>query len=348
MINADIETLDPTAVEIRWTGVPPGLPVSIFYGTSVEEIDRENPVAVSESCPVRISGLDPLNRYFFEISADGRSVVSASRRVIMDGAVNFRDLGGYLAEDGRRVKWGRVYRSDGLARLSDRDVERIRRMGIKCVFDLRSADEINEAPDRLPDDRSVAHVHIPVTHGEFDFVEAMHRIKRGDTSWLTDDFMIRGYINNIESFPRAWGRIIKAAADMRRGPVLFHCTGGKDRTGTCAALILLALGVDEDTVIEDHQLSNIYIKELLPKIYEMMAGYGIDPETLFPYLTAPRECIAGLIDYIRDKYGTAVDYLVQRAGLTMEDIELLRQSLLVETPLQKPGVLGRRNRLHDS
>lgn len=328
MLNVKVEPIDGTSVVVGWTGVKSGVPVSVYLGTSPATIDRENPAAVSTSGSARITGIDPLNRYYFEVAADGAGVIAAPRRVVMDGAVNFRDLGGYTTTDGRQVRWGRVFRSDGLARLSDPDLERIRRMGISRVFDLRSFDEIADAPDRLPDDGSVNHVHVPVTHGDFDFVEAMKRIKTGDTSWLTDDFMVKGYINNLESFPRAWGDIIGAAVNAGRGPLVFHCTGGKDRTGTCAALLLLALGVDEETVIYDHQLSNIYIKELLPRIYEMMASYGIDPEILFPYLTAPRECIEALLEHIRENYGSATGYLTEKGGVTPEDIERVRQSLL--------------------
>ncbi|NOY70334.1 MAG: tyrosine-protein phosphatase [Deltaproteobacteria bacterium] len=329
MIKIDVEAIDKTSIKVEWSGIEPGRQVFVFLGTSQSTIDRKNPVAVSTSGHTRITGLDPLNRYYFEISVDGKAgVIAAPRRVIMDGAVNFRDLGGYATKDGRQVKWGRVFRADGLARLSDVDLKRMVRMKITRVFDLRSAAEMADAPDRLPDNRSIKHVHVPVTHGDFDFVEAMKRIKAGDTSWLTDDFMVKGYINNIESFPLAWGRIIGEAADAGKGPLVFHCTGGKDRTGTCAALLLLALGVDEETVIYDHQLSNIYIRQLLPQIYEMMASYGIDPEILFPYLTAPRECVEALLEHIRKNYGSATGYLVERGGMIPEEIERIKQGLL--------------------
>ena len=88
------------------------------------------------------------------------------------------------------------------------------------------------------------------------------------------------------------------------------------------------LGVDEETVIEDHQLSNVYIAELLPKVYELMKSYGVDPEVLFPYLTAPRDCIMAVLQYLRENYGTAADYLEEKAGVSKSVQEKLKEQLL--------------------
>ena len=74
---------------------------------------------------------------------------------------------------------------------------------------------------------------------------AVERIKKGDDSWLTEDFMLSGYIHNLDEFAHIWGEVIRRLIEPENRPLLFHCTGGKDRAGTCAALILLALGVPE-------------------------------------------------------------------------------------------------------
>lgn len=305
-------------------------PVRVYVGNSPSSINRDEPAVVSKDDFITIGGLAPGHRYYFEVVVDGHRFITAERRVPLDGTVNFRDLGGYQTVDGRQTRWGRVFRSDGLSRLSELDLTRLGRMGIRRVFDFRSASEREEAPDHLPEDDSIRYVHLPITHGEFDFVEALKRLKAGDDSWLTPDFMVNGYINNIESFPESWGTVIDYLSRPDSDPAVFHCTGGKDRTGTCAALILLLLGVPEETVIEDHQLSNIYIAELLPRIYEMMAAYGVDPDRVFPYLTAPRECIATVLDHIRNRYGSAAGYLKSRANITDEQILQLKARLLAE------------------
>jgi len=251
------------------------------------------------------------------------------RRVPLEGAVNFRDIGGYCAAGGRTVAWGRVYRSDGLARLTAKDHEMLRRIGIRRVFDFRTHAEVSASPDHLPEDGAVKYENLPVMHGAIDFTVAMKRLQKGDADWLTPDFMANGYIRNLEEFGPVWGQVIHSLADVSDNhAVVFHCTGGKDRTGTCAALILLMLGVDEETVIGDHQLSNDYIAHMLPGVYRLIASYGVDPDLLVPYFTAPHEGITAFLRHIRDVYGSASAYLSKKAGVKKETQELLRKQLL--------------------
>ncbi len=326
--GAGVERIDGKTVEICWEPPEAAPEIHVRAKSPAESAQRVISADESNAGCIRISGLDPVVRYFFEIREEnGPSFLAAERRICMDGAVNFRDLGGYPAEDGRRVKWGRIFRSDGLARLSDRDHLRFEQMGIRHVFDFRTISEAENSPDRLPDN-GIRRIHLPVIHGEFDFVVAMERLKKGDASWLTPDFMVNGYINNLEEYAGVWGDVINHMANGDRRPILFHCTGGKDRTGTCAALILLMLGVDRETVIADHQLSNVYIADLLPKIHEMIAAYGVDPDILFPYLTAPRECIDAVLDYIEKNYGTPSDYLAEKAGVDRPTQKRLKEDLL--------------------
>ncbi len=286
------------------------------------------PVAVLDGRYGELTGLDPLKRSRVCICGDGIELCSYERRLWMDGAVNFRDLGGYRNNDGHSIRWGAVFRSDALHRLSDRDQIRFKNLSIRQVIDLRSRSESAEAPDRIPSGNGVRYVHYPVTHGRIDFVEAMSRIKKGDTGWLTSDFMLNGYIYNIDNHAGIWAKILTSMTEPGGLPVLFHCTGGKDRTGTCAAILLLALGVSEDLVIYDHQLSNIYIAELLPKIAQMIESYGVDPETLFPYLTAPRECIEKVLEHIKKRYNSIENYLIRHAGMKEDKLILLQEKLL--------------------
>lgn len=262
------------------------------------------------------------------VAEKGSRIPASERRVPMEGAVNFRDIGGYETNDGRVVKWGRIYRSDGLARLTPKDHETLRRIRLRRVFDFRTPAEVSASPDRLPEDDAIEYVNLPVRHGAIDFTVAMKRLQKGDVSWLTPDFMVNGYIRNLEEYSGVWGQVINYLADTYDHAIVFHCTGGKDRTGTCAALILLMLGVAEEDVINDHQLSNGYIAHMLPDIYRLIASYGIDPELLVPYFTAPREGITTIINHIRDRYGSASEYLSKKAGVKKETQERLKEQLL--------------------
>ena len=328
-IEAKVTRVDGGQFELCWPPDKNPAPSAIYvrdrskqwrHAAGPEQITGEG---------VTIGGLEPRGQQVFKIVApDGSCVVVAERRIMLDGAVNFRDIGGYRTKDNRFVRWGRVYRSDGLSRLKDTDLNVLSQLGVSHVFDFRTRTEVAAAPNRLPKTPSVIYWNLPVTHGEFDFVEALKRIRNGDASWLTPDFMVKGYISSLSSYGETWGHVIQHLAGDPDGATVFHCTGGKDRTGTCAAIILLALGVAEETVVEDHQLSNIYIAELLPKISEMIAAFGVDLDSVLPYLTAPRECIVSLIETLNAEYGSAQAYLKQKAGVDENTLHRLKKTLL--------------------
>lgn len=327
ILEAAVERIDAGIFRICWETVDPGNSVRIYHGTSPDAIDRNTPVAESDHGCVDVDRLDPGRRHYFEVACGESRMVTSERCLKLDGSVNFRDIGGYASKDGRRVRWGRVYRADGLAGLSDNDLALLRHIGIGRVIDFRTESEVKNAPDRLPDG-GTAYIHLPVIHGKYGFSEAVKRFKKGDTDWLTDSFMVDGYINNLESFAPVWEAVVRAVIEPDKGPLVFHCTGGKDRTGTCAALLLLAVGVAEETVIDDHQLSNIYIARLLPDLYRMMSDQGIDPERVFPYLTAPRDCIEAVIDHISNKYGSAREYFLRKTTLGEPHLQQLEEALL--------------------
>ncbi len=252
----------------------------------------------------------------------------AGQRIPLEGAVNFRDIGGYETSDGRKVKKGEIYRSDSLATLTLKDHAVLKKIGIRLVIDLRSPAEVEKAPDSLPNDDPPEYLNLPVSREDFDTVAALERLKKGDTSWLTDTFMTDGYRHNIDLFADTWGIIFSRMAGANGRPLIFHCTAGKDRTGVCAALILLILGVSEETIIYDHGLSNAYFKDKLGQIYEYLRSLGIEPESISQYFTAPRDAIVATLEHIRSAYGSAEDYLLKNAGVRTELLNTLREDLL--------------------
>jgi len=326
-----LERNSETSVQIRWEDDPSHRDITIYYATSPDAagFDADPAIRVRGTNEAEITGLDPNRRYYFRWVPEGeKGAVIAERRVMLEGAVNCRDLGGYQTTDGRHIRWGQAFRSDSLARLTERDLLRLGHLGLRLVIDFRTPNEVRKSPDRLPEGDFLPYLNLPIAHGEFDFVGAVERIKKGDDTWLTPGFMMAGYIQNVDEFPHVWGEVIRRLTQPESRPLLFHCTGGKDRAGTCAALILLALGVPEETVIADHQLSNVLIADLIKRVYERIATYGVDPQKLSPYFTAPRECIVSLLAHLHETYGSPVDYLKRAAGLTDEILERLKEDLL--------------------
>jgi protein-tyrosine phosphatase len=315
---------------IHWKPLVKNLKVSVYTGKSPDAIDLKRPaISVTNQSSVVLQSLDPSVRHYFAVITDGGNrIITAERRVKLEGAFNFRDLGGYPAIDGRRIKWGRIYRSDSLTRLTPSDRDVLKQIGIRLVCDLRAPAEVKKRPDHLPEDGEIEYLNFPIVSGNFDTVTAHEKIKKGDIDWLTEDYMIKGYINTIDSYATTWAAVFERLAASASDPLVFHCTGGKDRAGVCAALILLSLGVSEETVIYDHGLSNEFLADILPKLYSYFSSFGIEKEKLLPYLTAVRAAITTLLDHIRHTYGSTVDYLKNKAGVSQKTLELLKQKLL--------------------
>jgi len=328
--NEMVDRIAEDAVRISWKTHLESLQVSIFHGNSPDTIKRNAPLQQIEGqTAVKIAGLNPDVPHYFEIVPDnGKGRVISERRLPLQGAVNFRDLGGYATAAGRRVKWGRVFRSDHLSGLTDRDMNFLKGMQFHSVCDFRTSAEAQRRPDLFPGNGPAKYIHLPIGHLRFDPTTIFQKLKKGDTSWLTREFLIEGYILNIEKSAAVWGEVFKRLADAGHLPLVFHCTGGKDRSGTCAALILLSLGVSEKIVIHDHGLSNVYIRDVVNGIYAKFESAGIDPKEIAPYFSAPRYCIEAMLSHLRKKYGSAVDYLKSKAGITEKMLKRIRENLL--------------------
>ena len=328
--DASVERVAKATVRISWKTRFKDLQVSIYHGNSPETLQRNAPLyRIEGETAVEISGLNSDMPHYFEIVSDkGRPRVISERRLPLQGAVNFRDLGGYATTAGQRLKWGKVFRSDHLSNLTERDIDFLKHMKIHCVCDFRTSTEARRRPDRFPGDGPGEHLHLPIDNLKSDPTDLFKKLERGDTSWLTREFLIEGYIINIEEFAPVWGEVFKRLADPGHLPLVFHCTGGKDRAGTFAALFLLSLGVSEKTVIYDHGLSNIYIRDVVNGLYAKFDAVGIDREKISPYFSAPRYCIEALLEHLHEKYGSPVEYLKSKAGVTEKMLEQIRGQLL--------------------
>jgi protein-tyrosine phosphatase len=319
------------SVEIRWGALPAsGYPVRVYRGDRPGEIAFDRLLAtVSGGGSVALSDLDGSRPHFFGLrTGTGAELIVGERRIPAEGAVNLRDLGGYEAADGRRVRWGRIFRSDNLARLTDAGLALVKRLGIRLVCDFRTQAEAARLPNRFPDGPQVGYLRLSIQHGEFEPTAVFERIKNGDYDWISEEFMLQGYVANIEHHAQVWGSVFAKLSDPASRPLLFHCTGGKDRTGTCAALILLALGVPVETVIEDYGLSDGYIAEVRRTIFDAIESFGVDIGKVAPYFMAPPSRLRALLEYVDSRYGSAVGYLRQKAGVSEKTLDRLKSDLL--------------------
>lgn len=269
---------------------------------------------------------DPLS---FIIQHDDDEADAARERVLpLEGGANFRDLGGYRAADGRRVRWGRVFRAGSLANLTDADLAHLDEIGLKLVCDLRSYDEVRDAPDRLPDS-APEYMHLPLEAGD----DTPRRLRAifWDRRLLTT-MMLDAYTRiMIDQNAALLGDVLRRLADPDNLPAVFHCTAGKDRTGVTAALLLSVLGVPDAVIVADYTLSNHFYENFRAFAEQAMRpiGFtGVKAEDLQPLLIADAATMQGTLDHIREKYGSVEAYLLGPAGLDAEVIDALRANLL--------------------
>ena len=171
------------------------------------------------------------------------------RHVDLEAVHNFRDLGGYPTVDGRSLAWGRVFRADGLYRLTEGDVDRLRPLGLRTVIDLRTADELSERGTFPLDDHPVDFHHLSIIDRTWDVDEA--------EEWGDDQagFLRDKYHAMLEQGGDKVGAALRIISRADNCPVVFHCAAGKDRTGLVAGLLLAGLGVDDLTISADFALS---------------------------------------------------------------------------------------------
>jgi protein-tyrosine phosphatase len=170
----------------------------------------------------------------------------------LDGAPNFRDLGGHRTEDGQTVRSGLVFRSGHLANVTDADLDRLNQLGIKKVIDFRPRTEQEMTGyDRLP--RDAEYIGVPI--GDPDMApHVKHAIEEHDFTVLPDLAVANRTL--VREFAPELGRLLEMASHRENLPIIFHCIGGKDRTGMAAALLLTVLGVPWDAVRDDYLRSN--------------------------------------------------------------------------------------------
>jgi protein-tyrosine phosphatase len=245
------------------------------------------------------------------------------RHVQLEGAHNFRDLGGYATEDGRTVRWGLFYRSDHLAQLTDADLAKLHALGIKLVCDFRSPEEKAEDPDRLPAEAPPTLVELPIFDQSFSPVAFREKITSG-TLGDTDlrQMLIEGNRMFATRYAPQYAAMFERLTHREQLPALVHCTAGKDRTGFAAAVLLRTLGVPLDTVYEDFLLTNHYTAAEIERtlwIVRLVSLFRTDPDQVRPVLGVERAYLEAAFSAIEEQHGSFETY--RRDALGLDDAE---------------------------
>lgn len=333
--EAAVERTDAGQYAITWATSGGQRVTSVRWGSSPDDLDEVLVAKVPKgTTEVVVDDPSPGTRPYFELrTSGGQRRTVAERRIPLEGQPNFRDLGGYETKDGRVVKWGRIYRGGELAELTDADLTALDGLDIKLVCDLRSDGEVEIGPDRLP--AGAESVHIPIVDDSQDPVAIRAAVLAGDVSMLgaPGELLTEGNAKFVTDFSDQFATLMERVMDPASQPTNLHCTAGKDRAGLGAALVLLTLGVPEQTVMEDFLLSNEYRAEENAHTLETLSAL-LDPselEVMRSLLEVREEYLQAAIDAMEDEYGSVDAYLRKGLGITPKERARF-QRLMLEAP----------------
>ena len=241
-----------------------------------------------------------------------------ARSPSLQGASNFRDLGGYPALDGRRVRRGRVFRSDHLAGLTPDDAAHLRSLALTHSIDFRGVAERAALPYQIP---GVENLALSIEPTVVQRLRA--RVAAGQTPTTEDtvELMCETYRGFVHDHGHTFARFLRHLLEHAT-PVVFHCTAGKDRTGFAAAVLLSILGVDRAAIMQDYLLTN--------QLYRRVPALeGSGPKHIMEVVWQVRpEFLQAAFDVIDCEYGGLPAYLSGAAGMQVNELQQLRQDLL--------------------
>jgi protein-tyrosine phosphatase len=247
------------------------------------------------------------------------------RRLDFEGPVNFRDLGGYEAADGRTVRRRHLFRSDALFRLTEADAARVRAFGVTTLIDFRTEQELDAGGRGGMDHLDAEHLHLPT-------IDSTRRVVESDG---IPDEVAQALVTAADAYSMMLERGSGAYAEALRvvaaseAPVVFFCSAGKDRTGIFAAIVLGLLGVGDDDIVTDYALTAEVIEKIHilrdhvdPGVESYAHLIGEDLRNAYP---ASMEVT---IERLRDRYGGWEGYAAA-IGVEPDVLDALRARLLV-------------------
>ena len=248
------------------------------------------------------------------------------------GGNNFRELGGYLADEGKHVRWGQIYRGIPTGKLTgEADRRLLDSLGLRLILDLRSSGEAKKEPDYVPDGARLVQIcglcaedGVEIAFAPGDIEKLMQTAEEGES---ISQRLYRRMLTGNKAFKELF-----RALEAGETPILFHCSAGKDRTGVAAMLILLALGASDEVICADFEQTNACRKaEIDAVLAEHAAEIAADPACRMRYYAMAGVDPAAapfVLDTIRRKFGSAENYLETEYGLTPARLMRLRRMYL--------------------
>ncbi len=283
---------------------------TIYQGNDINStsIDWEQPVT-------KPSTRNTFDRSIYAlVSKNNKDTLYISNRLIpFKKTLNFRDLGGIKTQEGRQIKWGKLYRSGKFDKVKKSEIEVMEKMKIAKVIDLRTHGEVADHPDKILSYSSIKWIHNPISGITYEDLEKTKKeIKQQspqefDGNGKMEESMLRFARDGKKDFGNIFKEILNTHPDSA---IVYHCTAGKDRTGLMTALLLHSLDVDQRTIEDDYLLSNYFRYEKMEKNARLGAHiFGIENESLRPIMEVRTSYLQTSYDYINQEYGSIDQYL---------------------------------------
>lgn len=282
-----------------------------------------------------------------DVSSD--EITVESQTISMTGIGNARELGGYKTDDGRMIRHGVLLRTAALAKASEEDIKRlVDEYGLATVIDFRMTMENASAPDpeipgvenlsvHIIDEEVLSKKNADNAQDSTSNIDMSDPISKLDMAIKLGILSDRMYIDFLSSDVGKAGytKFFDELKELPEGKsLLFHCTQGKDRTGCGAMLILSALGVPEETIMKDYLLTNEFNAEKIAGERKLLESKDIDKDKYNLYMLGMDEVfpeiMTNALEWIKDEYGSPVEYIKKELGVSDADIEALKDKFLTE------------------
>lgn len=240
-----------------------------------------------------------------------------SRRVIIPGLRNLRDIGGYETTDGKVTRWRVLLRSDKLFGLPSSSIILLKNYQVGRIIDLRYTPEVVGEPDAIAYDSNFSYLHIPL----YELSGATRLPEIPDSA---SDL----YISVIDNCHSQIKSVINELLLTSPHSTIVHCTAGKDRTGIIIALVLGVLQVPDEKIIEDYALTINYVSEILDELRLVARQNGWDLAWYERLLSCKPDNMRRMLNHVSECYGNAGEYL-RVIGVSPAQLEFLRYRLLM-------------------
>jgi len=256
------------------------------------------------------------------VTVEAQQRQASSRELALDGAVNFRDLGGYLGTDFRRIATGRIYRAGDISKLTDADMEEMKRRKIYTVIDFRGEDEAIAAPDRL------------LPGADYLLLPAGSE-KSADWTSFTQGYasgteVMMAFYSDVSVFRERYRPFFRKLLMLPdTSAVVFHCSAGKDRTGIAAALFLYVLDVPMETIMADYVATNVYRSAENEKLIDYLTTeQGIDRKMATEIMDANPLYLETAFQALKRRYGSVDSFIYRELGMDEAAKLRLREKFL--------------------